>query len=83
MIWPLGHGLIATGLSVADDGQGILILKAVPNHIVRPDWQSKSKIDPEEFDNLDGPQTALVFKDTGAIDRMIGSLETLRKEMSK
>lgn len=83
MIWPLGHGLIATGLSIADDGQGILILKAVPDHIARPDWQSASQIDPEEFDKLDGPRTALVFKDTSAIDRMIGSLETLKKEMSK
>jgi hypothetical protein len=83
-IWPLGHGSVAMGHNVDEDGSGLLAIAAVPDSLLKEEWQTATPKDLPQWDELakhGGPASAFVFKDRDSVTRLIQRLEALREEM--
>lgn len=79
VIWPMGEGVVVTATGTAA-GKGLLLIRAVPDSMLRDDWKEAAAPTMAELEEADAPTCLLTFKDHEAIDRVILQLELLKKE---
>jgi hypothetical protein len=78
-VWPFGHGVIMSGISIAPDGLGAMHFKMAPESIRRSPGDPASEEAWADADAL--PKLVFTFDTPEDADRIAGTFEVLAAQM--
>jgi hypothetical protein len=74
----MGNGCVVSALFPYDDGLSVMMLSAVPDQYIIPDWRERVPFDWAEMRSWRGQTAYLTFPNPESIDRIIEQLHDLR-----